>query len=1084
MIGKEKIRLVLIVFFLAGILCLSVKSQPKYLQFRQLNIDEGLSSSTIICMLQDHNGFMWIGTADGLNRYDGSAIQVYKHSRLNRWSIPDNLIISILLVGQKMYVGTNAGLSMYDPCTDGFITFSNDSNSCFSNFTFQCRSIVKGPDESLYIASNKGLIHFYPKQNTYQLYPFETINKQNDKGIRIDDLCFDSSNNLWVGSLRGIYLFQSDTKTFEPVNKGINGENYSEVRFNRIVEDKTGVIWCSSYNHGLFRVTKSTDGELQLVNYKHDPDDPKSISKNRLLSLVVDAQNNLWIGAENDGVFLFNPEKQNFSHFLASDSDPLSTTTYSGECLYVDSSENLWIGTFAYGVNIVPKNSDAIVAYSKFKGGDLSLTNNMVNAFAEDESGNIWVGTDGGGVNILNKKTGLFRNLSTNNSNLPSNYILSIEIDNDKIWLSTWGDGLLRYDEKKKKFQSFNTENSDIPSDNIFSILKGQNNDLWLGTYNNGLAHYYPQTNKFISYNTSNSKLNDNYVNVVRMGNHGNILIGTRSGLASFDTKTEEFTAFSLLDLDAKTLSNQHVYDIFVENDTSVWVATLSGLNQLNPETGVNFKYSVKDGLPSNNVRGILKDDLGGLWFSTRSGICKWDGKLKNHIILTKDDGLQGNEFRPRSQLISSEGDLYFGGVNGFSIVHPDRIKKNTRIPRVQLTDLEIWNEKVVLGSEGSPLKRIITETEELKIRYNQSVVTFHFSVLDFTRPQKNQHAYMLENFDEDWIYSGESRKATYTNLDPGEYVFRVKGSNNDGIWNEQGVALDLVVVPPWWATWWFKSSLVLILLLIALSVYFIRVSSLKKQKKKLEITVQNRTRELAQINATKDKLFSIIAHDLRSPFNTILGFTNVLLENYDDLDKKMIHRVLNDLKKSGENAFSLLENLLTWSQTQQNRIDFKPISISVDSYLHKINQEFNLLSKRKDIEIIDKVELGDGSVFADTNMLSLIFRNLLSNAIKFSRSGSKVSISAQKSSNGWITFCVKDTGLGIANEKLKTLFDLGEHESVKGTQGEKGTGLGLILCKEFVEKHKGRIWVESEVGKGSSFYFTIPTSEKVFNQA
>ncbi len=1071
-------------FFLIGVFCISAKSQPNHLQFRQLNIDDGLSSSSVICMLQDHNGFMWIGTAEGLNRYDGSQIKVYKNSRSNARSIPDNLIISMLTVGETMYVGTNAGLSAYDPETDGFITFSNDSNSCLYNFTFQGRKIEEGPDESIYIASERGLIQFFPKTNTYHLFPIKTDDKLNSQDLRIDDLCFSRDHKLWVGTVNGLSFFQPETETFKPVLKGTDGEDYEGIRVNHIVEDNTGEIWASSYEHGLFRIKKLENGELRVKNYKHDPRNSKSISKNRLLSLAVDRQNNLWVGAENDGVFLFNRDEQNFWHFLSSDSDPLSTNTYSGECLFIDNSENLWIGTFAYGVNVVPKNSDAIVAYSKFKGGDLSLTNNMVNAFAEDKQGNVWIGTDGGGINILSKETGLFRNLSTQNSNLPSNYILSIGVVDDKIWLSTWGAGLLCYDQEKETFQIFNTENSDIPSNNIFSILNGQDNDLWLATYNNGFARFNPKTNAFISYNMANSQINDNYVNVVRMGSKGNLLIGTRSGLLSFDVITERFTPFSLLDLDAKTLSNQHVYDIFVENDTSVWVATLSGLNQLNSETGINVKYSVKDGLPGNNIRGILKDNLGGLWFSTRSGICRWDEKLNKCAIYTKDDGLQGNEFRPRSLLKSSDGDLYFGGVNGFSIVHPEQIKLNTKVPTVQLTGLEILNENVVPGSHNSPLKRIITETKELVINYDQSVLKFDFSVMDFTRPQKNQYAYMLENFDEDWIYCGERSEATYTNLDPGKYVFRVKGSNNDGVWNEQGVALGITVVPPWWASWWFKSSLVLVILLLALSIYSMRVSSLKKQKKKLEEMVQNRTKELAEINATKDKLFSIIAHDLRSPFNAILGFTNILIENYDNFDRKMIHKVLNDLKLSGENAFSLLENLLTWSQTQQNRIEFKPGCIPVNSYVSQKIQEYNTVSKRKDIEIIYKTEINGASVFADTNMLSLVLRNLLSNAIKFSDRGSVIHLTVKKENQGWITFCVADKGLGIAEERVNTIFELDERKSVDGTQGEKGTGLGLILCREFVEKHKGRIWVVSEKGHGSAFYFTIPTSEDVFKEA
>lgn len=1064
--------------------CFTSTAQPKYLQLNKFATEEGLSSSTIISLLQDHNGFMWIGTAEGLNRYDGSEFKVYKNDRSNPLSLPDNLVISMLLNGKIMYIGTNAGLSMYNPRSDEFITFNQDSSSCLYNLIFQVRDIEKGPGESLYIAGNNDLILFNPVKNTYKSFLLKLENGQDLVNAKIDDVCFDSNKNLWLGTNKGLYLFQPKTQNFKLVNKGINNEDYSKTRFHKIIEDNTGKLWLASYAHGLFCINKSNEGENRLVNYGHDPNNPKSILKNRLLSLAVDADNNLWIGAENDGVFLLNREEHNFWHFLTNDSDPLSATTYSGECLYFDNSENLWIGTYANGINIAPKNSDAIVSYSRFKGGDLSITNNMVNAFSEDKYGNIWIGTDGGGINAFDKKTGLFKNLNTKNSKLPSDYILSMAADEDKIWLSTWGEGLLCYNQKKGTFESFSTFNSSIIDNNIFNIWKAPGNDLWLGSYHSGLLHYFPETDKSIVYNTSNSQINSNFVNVIRAGNDGNLFVGTQAGFLSFNLETEQFKEYSLLDLDSKTLSNQHVYDILVENDTSVWVATLSGLNQINPKTGVNVKYTTKDGLPSNNIRGILKDDFGDLWFATSDGVCRFNKDGKKYTIFTKEDGLKGSEFRPRSLINDSEGRLYFGGVNGFIIIHPDKIAKNERIPVIQFTGFEIFNEQVLPGATGSPLQQIISETKELKLRHDQSVLTFHFSVLDYTRPGKNQHAYMLENFDKDWIFCGSKREVTYTNLDPGKYLLKIKGSNNNGVWNEEGVAIEITIIPPWWATWWFKLLIVLFIIVAVLSLYFIRISSLEKQKEKLEVTVRERTQELAKINATKDKLFSIIAHDLRSPFNTILGFTNVLIDNYADFDKETTRRVLKDLKTSGENAFSLLENLLSWSQSQQNNIEFKPEIISVDSYVTKIIDEFGVISSKKKIELIDKITIMKFSVYADFNMLSLVFRNLIINALKFSHPKSEVWIEAKESVTGWVTFCITDHGIGMEQDKVNAIFKLGEQHSSIGTQGEKGTGLGLILSKEFIEKHKGRIWLESEFGKGSVFYFSVPKSEQVYSEA
>ncbi len=826
----KKLHIILVV--LVGLLIsIVVDAQPKYLQLKQHSTDDGLSSSTIISMLQDHNGFMWIGTIEGLNRYDGSEFKVYKHNSSNPNSLPDNFIISMLLDGEKIYVGTNAGVSLYNPVTDGFINFSQDSTSCLYNHTFQVRAIAKGPQETIYIASSVGLILFNPLENTFEQISVEIGSEQVSLNIRINSLCVTKNNNLLLGTTHGLWLFNSTNKKLQLIEKSKDEMDFSKLRVNKIIKDNTGDIWLTSYFDGLFKVDQTSDGEYSL----HSDLGSKSITEQRFLSLAVDSENNLWIGAENDGVFIYNREKQSFSHFLSNASDPLYTTTYSVECLYFDNSENIWVGTFAHGVHVVAKNSDAIVSFSKFKGGDLGVTNNMVNAFTEDKNGNVWVGTDGGGVHVLDGETGWFRSFNTKNSKIKSDYILSMTEDGDKIWLSTWGDGLLSYNQKNGVFESFNKSNSAIPDNDIFNITKGTNNDLWLGCYSQGLAHYFPKENKIIVYNTANSEIGDNYVNVVRKGLNGNLFIGTRSGLVSFNIEKEEFKSYSLLDLDAKTLSNLHVYDVLYENDTSVWAATLSGLNRINPKTGKNVKFTEKNGLPSNNVRGVLKDELGRIWIATTKGVCCFNKNHEISSLFTKADGFQSDEIRPRSILKDSKGNLYFGGINGFNIICPDKLVKNTKTPEVLITGLEIFNKTVVPNAENSPLKCIISEAEELRLSYDQSVLTFYFAVLDYTRPSKNQHAYMLENFDKDWVYSGSRREVTYTNLDPGTYTLRVKGANNDGLWNEKGVSLKIVIVPPWWATWWFRGMLGFTLMAIAIFAYYSRVSALKKQKNKLK---------------------------------------------------------------------------------------------------------------------------------------------------------------------------------------------------------------------------------------------------------
>lgn len=1070
---KQFILFPVLVIFLA--LNLYVKGQPTQIQLNQLSTIEGLSSSMVLSIIQDNFGFMWIGTFAGLNRYDGKDFKVYKTNQADPFSLPDNMVFSLYLTGDdNLFIGTNAGLSMYDSKFDRFLNFSNDTNSCLYNLSFQAKRITGDKQGNLYLATNIGLIYFSKNNNSYELFTHDTKNANGLSSSLIEDVMFDSNGKLWVGTRSGLHLFDPETKMFRRIILGVNNENFSAVRFQRLVEDYNGAIWITSYNKGLFCIEDYRKNE-QLKQYAPDPDDPNSISNNRLLSLQIDKQNNVWVGAENDGLFLFNPEQENFHHYLSRDSDPLSLKTYSVEYLYFDNSENLWIGTFANGVNIVPVHGDAIVSYKKFKGGDLSIENNVVNYFIEGSDGNIWIGTDGGGLNLFDKESRLFTNFNTSNSEIPNDYITSmLEDENQIIWMASWGDGIIQFNHENNKFESFSTRNSSIPDDNIFCIEKGDNNDFWLGSFQNGLIHFVPGENKFISIDLRSNITNISYINVIRTGLDGVLYLGTSVGLFSYNPKTEQLKKISLSEENSGTLSNLHVYDIFIENETCMWIATLMGLNCLNTQTGVNIKYTIKDGLPSNNIRGVIKKKSGMLWISTINGLCRFDNSNKEFTFFTMEDGLQSNEFRPKSVFEDSNGALFFGGFNGFNIIYPEKLVQNTRIPEVQITGMDLFNKPLVPNTPDSPLKDIISKTKEIKLKYDQSVITFYFGVMDFARPQKNQHAYKLENFDEDWTHCGSRRNVTYTNLDPGKYIFRVKGANNDGFWNEEGTSLILTITPPWWKTLFFNVVVGFIFLLIIFSIYYIRVSALKKQKMILEATVKNRTSELASIIATKDKLFSIIAHDLRSPFNVILGFTDLLHNDFDSFDEKTIKKMLSNLKESSESTFVLLKNLLDWSGMQRGTIVFNPVKTSVSKIIKTSIQQVSALSNNKNINIINRIEDRDIPVTVDTDMLSLVFRNLLLNSIKFSNPGNDILIDVKNETDDLLTFMVIDNGVGIAPYKLKSLFKLKESGSTVGTRGEKGTGLGLILCTEFIEKHDGKIWVESQLGKGSTFYFTV----------
>ena len=411
------------------------------------------------------------------------------------------------------------------------------------------------------------------------------------------------------------------------------------------------------------------------------------------------------------------------------------------------------------------------------------------------------------------------------------------------------------------------------------------------------------------------------------------------------------------------------------------------------------------------------------------------------------------------------------------AVVYPEKIAENKNIPDILITDFKLFNKSVEPSFENSPLVRNITETKTLTLSHKQSVLTFYFAVMDFTAPEKNQYAYKMEGFDKDWIFSGNKREATYTNLNPGEYVFHVKGSNNDNVWNEIGTSIEIRVLPPWWNTLWFKLIFATAIIFSLVSIVLLRFQRLKNQKLLLEKLVAIKTSELNESNASKDKFFSIIAHDLKNPFSSIIGLSEMLIEEIKSSDNQAIKEYSGLINVSAVRTFRLLENLLEWANTQRGKTSFTPVSLNLNELFNEDFGIFLELAKGKNIQLKNSIR-DNLTILADKNMLKTILRNLISNAIKFTHKNGKVEVNAIIE-NQYLKISIIDNGIGMTKEIIEKLFKIDANLSTRGTENEKGTGLGLILCKEFVEKHGGKIWVESEDGKGSIFRFILPLDKK-----
>lgn len=1049
-------------------------AQPKRLQFKYLTSDNGLSSNIGSCIIQDHKGFMWIGTPDGLNRYDGFNFVVYKNNSADSTSLADNVIKTLFEDQNKnLFIGTEVGLSMYNRDNDHFLNFTWDKSSPLYGLIFSVSRIAEDSARNLWLATDIGLIYFDRLKNKIVQYSHDVKIPGSISNSSVEYVLEDSRGRIWVATRGGLNLFEKKTGKFKHLSSDEAGNNLANTIFINIAEDMDGNVWFGSID-GLYCLKNNVKaGNEYLTHYRHDPTDKTSLSINSIRSIFVDNIGNLWIGTDNGGLNLFNKEKQNFWHYRKDDYDPHSLSNEAIESIFQDKSGNLWIGTYTGSINISFRNSDAIFKYQNIPGAQLSLSHNTVTCFSEDHRGRIWVGTDGGGLNLLDRKTERFQRFNINNSSLTSNAILCLQEDsNDQLFIGTWSGGLVKFDINSGKITSLTTKNSGIQDNSIYDIEEGFHNDLWLGSFEHGLIHYEIKENKFTQYTPQNSGIGNEMVLKISKFSGGRLLIATTMNFQIFSPDKNHFVTYSNEPNNVNSLSYPRVTDFLVESDSCIWIGTPQGLNRLNPISGTFIRYYEENGLPGNFIKGLISDNQGILWVTTNNGVCRFDSRNGKFKKFTRADGFQSNSFSERSILKTLGGELIIGGTKGFNIVYPYKISENKAIPDILITDLKIFNKSVKPGN-GSVLSKNITELKSMTLSYVYSVITLNFAVMDFSAPEKNQYAYMLENFDSDWIYSGNKAEATYTNLDPGIYIFHVKGSNDDGVWNDTGTSIKIKVLPPWWLTWWLKSIVGILIALILTSIYLFRVRNLKKQKTLLEISVAVKTAELKDLNASKDKFLSIIAHDLKNPFNSIIGFSEILNEEIKAESPSRIRECARLINVSAIQTYKLLENLLEWANSQRGTIPFNPMKLVVNNLVEEEFLNLKDMADRKNIVLINSTHT-NLAVLADKNMFKVVLRNLLSNAIKFTYRNGRIEVNATINMN-MVEIAVSDTGIGMSEITLAKLFKIDANLSTPGTENENGTGLGLFLCKEFIEKHNGDIKAESLQGKGSRFIFKLP---------
>lgn len=1079
------------------------------IHFKHLTREQGLSDSFNLCILQDNKGFMWIGTSDGLDRYDGRRIKVYKHSPDNVNSLGAN-VIKFLYEDKSgvLWVGTGGGgLNKYNCLLENFTRYISKPNDLFSISSNVVSSIYEDKSGTLWIGTQDGGLNKFNRENEqficFKNKPEDPTSLSNNSVTSIYE---DSKGNLWIGTTGGgLNKFDRINQTFTRfIHNPDDPSSLSHDYVTGICEDNFGVLWISTNGGGLNKVTyKNNLHHLAFIRYKHNPNNPASLNDNDIANLYIDKNNIIWIGTWGGGLIKMIPSlNYNFSpSFVLYEYDPLdpfSLNNNNVSCTYEDNSGLLWIGTWGGGVHITTNKKKPFKHYKTEPNDPFSLSAKGVTTIYEDRSGILWVGTWDSGLNKWDRVANKFTHYKHNPgdpTSLSDNTVSAIYEDRSGIlWIGTYNGGLNKFDKEKEKFYKYrhNQRNpKSISDDRVLAISEDQSGTLWIGTYYGGLNKFEKKSETFSHFKHNAYNLNspgDNMVAVIYEDRSAVLWIGTKfGGLDALDYRTEKFIHYRF-DMDNSASSSPYkINSIYEDKSGIIWVGTQDrGLIKLNKETGQFKGFMMKDGLPNDYVLGILEDDSGNLWLSTNYGLSKFNPLTETFRNYDVEDGLQSNEFEELSSWCKSKtGELIFGGTNGFNIFYPDSIKDNPNIPPIVITDFYLFNEHVPIGydslSNRSVLKKSVLQSESIELNYDDKILSFEFAALDFHSPEKNRYAYIMEGFDKDWTYTDANRRlATYTNLDPGEYIFRVRGSNNDGIWNEKGASIKIIILPPWWRTTW---AYIFYAILIGSILYFTWKMQLKRIKVKHEFEMSRfEAQKLHEVDEMKSRFFTNISHEFRTPLTLILGPAKDILEKTKESETK---QNIGLIRRNAGRLLGLVNQLLDLSKLEAGRMKLETREENTIPLLKGLVLSFSSLAERKKITLRFSTIEENVNVYLDREKIEKITNNLLSNAFKFTPDGGKIDVEIVKLSKE-VKIKISDSGIGIPKENLDKVFDRFYQVDGSHTREQEGTGIGLALTKELVELHKGKIEVESETGKGTTFIVKIPmgkdhlTSEEI----